>query len=1045
MKLLGVSLFASSALAQAPFQIPTSIESNLDEFFAAANAAGVFGQVDFTQIMNHGCHCKRLSDYSSGGGQAIDDLDQACKVFFDKRNCLKRGGPSGACNGINYSGDSYTAQLVFKNGADPSGGVMFGADPKFHCALETNPCKKSICSVDHQAIFSLITLEQGHPDHTFADDAQCVHQPGVVSEKICVGQIPNIKKVDPATAVPTKTATIKMNKNGDWLDESGCTGTITMKQFENPKRNELSWDLKNCGGAGAHGFHVHKFKDFSNGCLSTGGHFNPTGTATLADEVGMLQSIVVDEDGNAKGSTTDERAFLDGEYSIDNLPLTIHALDGSRMACGFVKIDETFERPCKTATVQMNSFGDAANQGCSGFIYVAQYKMDRTEFTYDLKNCGPAGTHGFHVHISADFSNACVSTGGHYNPTGETDTSLEVGMLPSLTSDANGNVRGTVTSTKAFLNGDYAIAGRSLVMHALNGDRYTCGEIVSDGVPTQEAVVTMMPKGDYNKDGCEGCVYLRQHGDSMQISYMFKNCGSNEEGSHGFHVHTSADFSDGCDSTGGHFNPTGETDVSLEVGMLSNVILGADGSGKGTFHDNRAFLDGQYSIDDLSLVMHSVSGPRITCGSVEAQQPFKTAITRMNAAGNWLDEANCHGTIKMEQFKNPMRNRITYAMENCPGEGLHGFHVHEVKDFSNGCTSTNGHYNPTGTTVLADEVGMLSSIPIDANGNANGVFEDTNALLTGEFPIGNFPLTMHALDGSRQACGFVQVQEKMEMPVLSATIKMNSYGDANRSGCSGYIFMKQFENPKRTQIDWDLWNCGGEGFHGFHVHEQADFSNECVSTGGHYNPEGVTDTSLEVGMLTSIYVDSNGKARGSQDDNRAFLDGDWAVAGRSLVMHALNGDRYTCGAITLDAAPEYVAQVDMMAGGDFNADGCGGTITLIQYADHTEFCYNLENCGASEAGYHGFHVHTAADFFAGCDSTGGHYNPTNESDTSLEVGMLEKIKINDDGSGKGSFIDSRAFLDGQHSIDGLSLVMHRLSGPRMSCGEIKIISSRRRR
>jgi len=285
------------------------------------------------------------------------------------------------------------------------------------------------------------------------------------------------------------------------------------------------------------------------------------------------------------------------------------------------------------------------------------------------------------------------------------------------------------------------------------------------------------------------------------------------------------------------------------------------------------------------------------------------------------------------------------------------------------------------------------------------------------------------------------------MPVLSATIKMNSYGDEslNDSGCSGYIFMKQFENPKRTEIDWDLNNCGGEGLHGFHVHEQADFSNACLSTGGHYNPEGVSDTAFEVGMLASIYVDANGKARGSQVDDRAYLDGDWSVAGRSLVMHALSGDRYVCGAITLDSAPEYVAQVDMMPSGDFNTDGCEGTITLLQYADHTEFCYDLKNCGASEAGYHGFHVHTAADFSGGCGSTGGHYNPTGETDTSLEVGMLENIKINDDGTGKGSFIDTRAFLDGQHSIDGLSLVMHALSGARLTCGEIKLVSSRRRR
>ena len=29
---------------------------------------------------------------------------------------------------------------------------------------------------------------------------------------------------------------------------------------------------------GPHGFHVHQYGDFSNGCLSAGGHYNPLGT-----------------------------------------------------------------------------------------------------------------------------------------------------------------------------------------------------------------------------------------------------------------------------------------------------------------------------------------------------------------------------------------------------------------------------------------------------------------------------------------------------------------------------------------------------------------------------------------------------------------------------------------------------------------------------------------------------------------------------------------------------------------------------------------------
>jgi len=46
---------------------------------------------------------------------------------------------------------------------------------------------------------------------------------------------------------------------------------------------------------------------------------------------------------------------------------------------------------------------------------------------------------------------------------------------------------------------------------------------------------------------------------------------------------------------------------------------------------------------------------------------------------------------------------VTGKVENLP-EGLHGIHVHEYGDFSDGCTSAGGHYNPLRRTHGAPNV-----------------------------------------------------------------------------------------------------------------------------------------------------------------------------------------------------------------------------------------------------------------------------------------------------------------------------------------------------
>merc|ERR1712107_101800 len=91
--------------------------------------------------------------------------------------------------------------------------------------------------------------------------------------------------------------------------------------------------------------------------------------------------------------------------------------------------------------------------------------------------------------------------------------------------------------------------------------------------------------------------------------------------------------------------------------------------------------------------------------------------------------------------------RITYEVSGLT-PGLHGFHVHEKADFSNGCTSAGPHYNPFKKNHWAptDEerhVGDLGNIEPNANGVAKGEIFDKLIKLEGPYTVVGRPMMVH--------------------------------------------------------------------------------------------------------------------------------------------------------------------------------------------------------------------------------------------------------------------------------------------------------------
>ncbi|KAG9146463.1 hypothetical protein Leryth_011744 [Lithospermum erythrorhizon] len=109
---------------------------------------------------------------------------------------------------------------------------------------------------------------------------------------------------------------------------------------------------------GEHGFHLHEYGDTTNGCISTGPHFNPKGLTHGApeDEVrhaGDLGNIVANAEGVAEATIVDNQIPLTGPHSVVGRAFVVHELAddlgkgghelslttgnaGGRLACGMI-------------------------------------------------------------------------------------------------------------------------------------------------------------------------------------------------------------------------------------------------------------------------------------------------------------------------------------------------------------------------------------------------------------------------------------------------------------------------------------------------------------------------------------------------------------------------------------------------------------------------------------------------------------------------------------------------------------------------------------
>ena len=110
---------------------------------------------------------------------------------------------------------------------------------------------------------------------------------------------------------------------------SGVSGTVHFEQKPG-EPTKITADITGLS-EGQHGFHIHTYGDFSDGCgASTGGHYNPGGQSSHGApnfhnrHVGDLGNIEANDEGDATYSHSDRLVNLSGAASVIGRSIVIH-------------------------------------------------------------------------------------------------------------------------------------------------------------------------------------------------------------------------------------------------------------------------------------------------------------------------------------------------------------------------------------------------------------------------------------------------------------------------------------------------------------------------------------------------------------------------------------------------------------------------------------------------------------------------------------------------------------------------------------------------
>jgi len=121
-------------------------------------------------------------------------------------------------------------------------------------------------------------------------------------------------------------------KKQDKLNKAGIEGYVLFEQFQKRDYTTVTINLKGFQPNSTHAIHIHEFSDFSKGCMSAGGHYNPYGKnhgnymihGNERHAGDLINNMISDDKGNVQLFFKDNLVSLYEPHSVIGRSVIIH-------------------------------------------------------------------------------------------------------------------------------------------------------------------------------------------------------------------------------------------------------------------------------------------------------------------------------------------------------------------------------------------------------------------------------------------------------------------------------------------------------------------------------------------------------------------------------------------------------------------------------------------------------------------------------------------------------------------------------------------------